>query len=118
MNAAGPWVGEVLAAKLGQNGTRNVRLVQGSHIIVPRLHDGDFAFLLQNPDRRIVFVIPYEQRFSLIGTTDIPYDGRSGGGGDREGGDKLSLRQREPLVPCHGRAGRRGAQLFRRPPAV
>ena len=75
VNAAGPWVGEVLAAKLGQNGTRNVRLVQGSHIIVPRLHDGAFAFLLQNPDRRIVFVIPYEQRFSLIGTTDIPYEG-------------------------------------------
>jgi len=75
VNAAGPWVGEVLTVKLGQNATRNVRLVQGSHIIVPRLHDGDFAFLLQNPDRRVVFVIPYEQRFSLIGTTDIPYDG-------------------------------------------
>ena len=75
VNAAGPWVGEVLAAKLGRNTTRTVRLVQGSHIIVPRLYDGDYALLLQNPDRRIVFVIPYEQRFSLIGTTDIPYDG-------------------------------------------
>ena len=75
VNAAGPWVGEVLAAKLGHSGARTVRLVQGSHIIVPRLYDGDFAFLLQNPDRRIVFVIPYEERFSLIGTTDIPYEG-------------------------------------------
>ena len=75
VNAAGPWVGEVLAARLGRNATRTVRLVQGSHIIVPRLYDGDDALLLQNPDRRIVFVIPYEQRFSLIGTTDIPYEG-------------------------------------------
>ena len=75
VNAAGPWVGEVLAVRLGRNATRTVRLVQGSHIIVPRLHDGDYALLLQNPDRRIVFVIPYEERFSLIGTTDIPYDG-------------------------------------------
>ena len=75
VNAAGPWVGEVLAARLGRNATRTVRLVQGSHIIVPRLYDGDYALLLQNPDRRIVFVIPYEQQFSLIGTTDIPYEG-------------------------------------------
>lgn len=75
VNAAGPWVGEVLHRRLGRPGEKAVRLVQGSHIIVPRLHDGEFAFILQNPDRRIVFVLPYEHDFSLIGTTDIPYDG-------------------------------------------
>ncbi len=72
-NAAGPWVGEVLTARLAHPARRAVRLVQGSHIIVPRLHDGAFALILQNPDRRIVFVIPYEHRFSLIGTTDVPF---------------------------------------------
>lgn len=49
-----------------------MRLVKGSHIVVPRLYEGDHAFMLQNPDRRIVFAIPYEQDFTLIGTTDEP----------------------------------------------
>jgi glycerol-3-phosphate dehydrogenase len=53
---------------------KTVRLIKGSHIIVPRLHDGDHAFILQNSDNRIVFVIPYEREFSLIGTTDIPVE--------------------------------------------
>jgi len=51
-----------------------VRMVKGSHIIVNRLFEGEFAFILQNPDKRIVFAIPYEQDFTLIGTTDIPYE--------------------------------------------
>ncbi|HET9146762.1 MAG TPA: glycerol-3-phosphate dehydrogenase, partial [Acetobacteraceae bacterium] len=75
VNAAGPWVGEVLNARLGREGAKSVRLVKGSHVIVPRLHEGEFAFILQNPDGRIVFAIPYEQEFTLIGTTDIPYQG-------------------------------------------
>jgi glycerol-3-phosphate dehydrogenase len=53
----------------------NVRLVKGSHIVVPRQHAGDHAFILQNRDNRIVFVIPYQNDFSLIGTTDMPYEG-------------------------------------------
>jgi glycerol-3-phosphate dehydrogenase len=53
---------------------KRVKLIKGSHIIVPRLHDGDHAFILQNKDNRIVFVIPYERAFSLIGTTDIPVE--------------------------------------------
>jgi glycerol-3-phosphate dehydrogenase len=53
---------------------KTVRLVKGSHIVVPRLHEGDHAFILQNKDNRIVFVIPYERAFSLIGTTDIPVE--------------------------------------------
>jgi len=49
--------------------------VKGSHIVVPRLHDGDYAFILQQPDRRVVFAIPYEGKFTLIGTTDVPFEG-------------------------------------------
>jgi glycerol-3-phosphate dehydrogenase len=74
-NAAGPWVGEVLRARLGRKTIQNVRLVKGSHLIVRRLYEGDYAFTLQNPDKRLVFAIPYEGNFTLIGTTDIPYSG-------------------------------------------
>lgn len=74
VNAAGPWVAEVLSKKLGLNTKNNVRLIKGSHIVTRRLYEGDHAFILQNPDGRIVFVIPYERSFSLIGTTDVPFD--------------------------------------------
>jgi len=73
VNAAGPWVADVLAGALGSNSGARTRLVKGSHIVVKRLHEGDHAYLLQNPDKRVVFVIPYEGRFSLIGTTDLPW---------------------------------------------
>lgn len=73
VNAAGPWVAEVLNQKLGMNTEKNVRLVKGSHIVIKRLYEGEHAFILQNPDGRIVFVIPYEREFSLIGTTDVPF---------------------------------------------
>lgn len=75
VNAAGPWVGKVLGQVVGRSDAKPPRLVKGSHIVVPRLHDGPEAYILQNADRRIVFVIPYEGRFSLVGTTDVPYDG-------------------------------------------
>jgi glycerol-3-phosphate dehydrogenase len=73
VNAAGPWVGDIISAGLGRDGGQTVRLVKGSHIIVPRLYEGNFAFILQNPDKRIVFAIPYEHDFTLIGTTDIAF---------------------------------------------
>lgn len=72
VNAAGPWVKEVLNKRLAQPSPDAVRLVKGSHIAVPRLYEGDHAFILQNDDRRVVFLIPYEERFTLIGTTDVP----------------------------------------------
>ncbi len=78
VNAAGPWVGEVLAGALGQNAAARTRLVKGSHIVVKRLYAGEHAYLLQNPDKRVIFVIPYEQGFSLIGTTDLPWDRDAG----------------------------------------
>ncbi len=74
VNAAGPWVADIAAGALGRNSTRGVRLVKGSHIVIPRLYEGDHAYILQNPDRRIVFAIPYENRFTLIGTTDVTVD--------------------------------------------
>ncbi|HVJ53387.1 MAG TPA: glycerol-3-phosphate dehydrogenase [Aliidongia sp.] len=75
VNAAGPWVAETLGRRLGLNSAKHVRLIKGSHIIVPRLYEGEHAYMLQNPDRRIIFTIPYEQRFTLIGTTDLPFEG-------------------------------------------
>ena len=78
VNAAGPWVAEVLGAVPGARHDRGVRLVKGSHIVVPRLYEGAHAFLLQNPDRRVVFAIPYQEHFTLVGTTDEPWEGAPG----------------------------------------
>jgi len=75
VNAAGPWVKRVLNERLGQPSADQVRLVQGSHIVVPRRYRGEHAFILQNDDRRVVFMIPFEERFTLIGTTDVPLQG-------------------------------------------
>ena len=72
VNAAGPWVKHFLDEQTSIRTPKRVRLIKGSHIAVPRLYEGDHAFILQNSDNRIVFVIPYERDFSLIGTTDIP----------------------------------------------
>jgi glycerol-3-phosphate dehydrogenase len=74
VNATGAWVNQVRRST-GMQVPERMRLIQGSHIVVPRLFEGDQAYILQNPDRRVVFAIPFEQRFTLIGTTDIPYEG-------------------------------------------
>ena len=75
VNAAGPWVGEVLQTVLRANAPAKVRMVKGSHIVVPRLYPEEHCYIFQNADNRIFFVIPYEQDFSLIGTTDLDYEG-------------------------------------------
>jgi glycerol-3-phosphate dehydrogenase len=75
VNAGGPWVEQVLAAGSGVNARAKVRLVQGSHIVVRKLYEHDRAYMFQNSDGRIVFVIPYQDDFTLIGTTDRDYDG-------------------------------------------
>ena len=72
VNAAGPWVKHVLNDRLGQPSRDAVRLVKGSHIVLPRLYEGEHAFIVQNDDRRVVFIIPFEDRFTLVGTTDVP----------------------------------------------
>lgn len=74
VNAAGPWVDRVLREGLGINNAGQSRLVRGSHIIVRRCLSGDHAWLLQQPDGRVVFAIPYLTDFTLIGTTDVPVE--------------------------------------------
>jgi glycerol-3-phosphate dehydrogenase len=74
VNAAGPWAAQVAALAPGQS-KRNLRLVKGSHIVVPRLFQHSYAYLFQNTDKRIVFAIPYQDEFTLIGTTDLEYTG-------------------------------------------
>ena len=78
MNAAGPWVKRVLNERLGQPSRDGVKLVKGSHIVLPQLYQGDHAFILQNDDRRVVFMIPYGERHTLVGTTDVPLEGDPG----------------------------------------
>ncbi|KEY85328.1 glycerol-3-phosphate dehydrogenase [Pseudomonas capeferrum] len=75
VNAAGPWVASFIKDDLKLDAPYGVRLIQGSHLIVPRLYEGDHAYILQNEDQRIVFCIPYLDRFTLIGTTDREYSG-------------------------------------------
>ncbi|GGA87141.1 glycerol-3-phosphate dehydrogenase [Brucella endophytica] len=75
VNAAGPWVDTVLSGALGRNNVHNVRLVQGSHIVVRKKFSDPRAYFFQNPDGRIIFAIPYENNFTLIGTTDRDYHG-------------------------------------------
>ena len=77
INAAGPWVSDVVNRVAGSNSTRNVRLVKGSHIIVPKFWKGENAYLVQNHDKRVIFINPYERDKALIGTTDIAYEGRA-----------------------------------------
>ena len=71
INAAGPWINETVNNVLKINTNKSIRLVRGSHIITKKLYEEDVAFTLQNDDNRIVFVIPYKEEFSLIGTTEV-----------------------------------------------
>ena len=78
VNAAGPWAGALAHTAIHRGGTTSevaVRLVKGSHIVVPRIEGAECAYLLQADDRRVVFLLPFADRFTLIGTTDVPFDG-------------------------------------------
>ncbi len=75
VNAAGPWVSEVLSGVVGQNAPTAIRMVKGSHIVVRRLFEHDRCYIFQNADGRVCFAIPYETDFTLIGTTDEDYRG-------------------------------------------
>lgn len=74
INAAGPWVGDIIATKLRSNSSDGVRLVRGSHIVTRRLYEHDKCYFFQGEDGRIIFAIPYETDFTLIGTTDAEHD--------------------------------------------
>ena len=75
VNAAGPWVAQFIKQDLKLKSQYGIRLIQGSHIIVPKIYEGDKAFIMQNDDQRIVFSIPYLTKYTMIGTTDREYDG-------------------------------------------
>lgn len=75
VNATGPWVSKLFGEALPMPAPKTIRMVKGSHIVVPRLNKDTEAYILQNEDERIVFVIPYEDEFSLVGTTDVDYEG-------------------------------------------
>ncbi|NPD16538.1 glycerol-3-phosphate dehydrogenase [Xinfangfangia sp. D13-10-4-6] len=77
VNCAGPWVTDVIENVAKTHSSRGVRLVKGSHIIVPKWWAGQNAYLVQNHDKRVIFVNPYEGDLALIGTTDIPWEGRA-----------------------------------------
>ena len=76
VNAAGPWVEDVVSRIAGRNSARNVRLVKGGHLVTHRFWAGEHAYLVQNRDRRVIFVNPFEDDLALIGTTDVAFDGR------------------------------------------
>jgi len=78
VNAAGPWTAAFLQGAAPQSQGKTLRLIKGSHIVVRRLFEHDFAYIFQHPDGRIVFAIPYERDFTLIGTTDVDYTGDPG----------------------------------------
>eukprot|EP01037_Dinobryon_pediforme_P010653 gene10653-10724_t len=91
VNAAGPWADRVVKSVLGPSARAAVRLVQGSHIVVPRLAAHDRCYIFQNADARIFFAIPYESDFTLIGTTDRDYKGTL---------DKIGASEEEIIYLC------------------
>ena len=78
VNAAGPWAAQFLSDHAHAPRPKALRLVKGSHIVVPKLFEHDHAYIFQNPDKRIIFAIPYEGEFTLIGTTDVEHHGALG----------------------------------------
>ena len=91
VNASGPWVDEVLNESFSERNAKNVRLVRGSHIVVKKLFEHDKSYICQNKDSRIFFMIPYEDKFTLIGTTDIDH-GQSAG--------QVEISEEEKLYIC------------------
>ena len=78
---------------------KSLRLVKGSHIVVPRLFAHDHAYIFQNPDKRIIFAIPYEGDFTLIGTTDVEHDGPSGRRGSTPARSPICASRRAATSP-------------------
>jgi len=72
VNSSGPWVDQLLLrVDSGQDDGAAVRLVKGSHIVIRKVYDSDHSYMFQNADNRIIFAIPYERDYTLIGTTDV-----------------------------------------------
>ena len=118
VNAAGPWVTEVLTGVAGINSQRTIRLVKGSHIVTPKFWDGTQAYLLQNSDKRVIFVNPYEDGLALIGTTDIAVDGDPGAVAIDDDEIDYLIVGAEPLFRQRPDPRRHRAQLLRCPAAL
>ena len=118
VNAGGPWVEDVLAAGSGVKARARVRLVQGSHIVTRKLYAHDRAYMFQNGDGRVVFVIPYQDDFTLIGTTDRDYHGDPAAVKATRRGDRLSLRFRQRVPGEDGYPCGCGLELCRRSSAL
>ena len=112
VNAAGPWVGDVLIAAKRRNAPASIRLVQGSHIVVPKLYAHDRCYIFQNADKRIIFAIPYEDDFTLLGTDRTRLCRRSERCCDYRRGDRISLPVCEPVLQNRDFARRGGLDLF------
>lgn len=91
INAAGPWAERFLKREAGSSSSKSLRLVRGSHIVVPRLFEHDDAYIFQSPDKRIIFAIPYEQDFTLVGTTDVTHN---------QGLDQVAASEAEIVYLC------------------
>lgn len=101
INAAGPWIDHVLGDALGRNDAHNVRLVKGSHMVIKRKFAHERAYFFQNADGRIFFAIPYEDDFTLIGTTDLDFEGSL---------DRIEIADSEIDYLCEG-----ASEYFREP---
>lgn len=75
VNAAGPWVSSFIETKLERKAPYGIRMIKGSHIVVPKLYQHSNSFIMQNTDKRIIFAIPYREHYTLLGTTDMEYKG-------------------------------------------
>ena len=106
VNAAGPWAAQFLAEHAHAPKAKSVRLVKGSHIVVRKLFEHDHAYIFQNPDKRIIFAIPYERDFTLIGTTDVEHDSAIGAPRIAPGEidylcEQASRYFEQPVLPSH-----------------
>ena len=114
VNAAGAWSELFAETALRAEPQHRLRLDKGSHIVVRRLYDHDRAYILQAPDGRVVFAIPFQRDFTLIGTTDRAFAGDPVDGDADRRGDRLSVRRGERIFPHHDRRRRRGVGFCRR----
>ena len=118
VNAAGPWVNEVLRSVLETPPPAAIRLVKGSHVVVRRLFEHDKCYIFQNIDRRVLFVMPFERDYTLIGTTDLDYRGDLDAVGPIARGNRLSVRRRQQLLPRSDHRQPGVVVLFRRSAAL
>ena len=114
VNAAGPWVEQVLGRSEGVSSRRRVRLVKGSHIVTQKWWDGPQCYVLQHTDKRLLFINPWQDDLTLCGTTDIPYEGEPDDVAIDEREDRVPDRGHQPLLPAPGEARGHRPQLLGR----